>query len=387
MKRQRSRNRGGGGGGGGSGGGGNKPTHNVNRAFDSNGPEGVKIRGHAQHVFEKYQQLARDAQGAGDRVLAENHLQHAEHYFRLIRAVTPSRPASDIIGRDAFTSGIDIDFEDESGGQAAIAAAADAAAAAAAETAEAAESEGAAEPRADQPRSDQQRSDRGDYQRSDRSDSRDRYEGGRRDYRDNRSEGNRSDSSRSEGNRSEGGRSEGGRSEGGRQESARSEGRSDYRDNRSDASRSSEPRSAERPDYRGDNRSEGQRSERTREDRPRDERPRSERYSRDRYESRSERGGADPLAVVEPQATPLVQPEPAAPKPARSRSRSSAPRADAPAEGSTRVLRSHDGDVSHAPAFLQQRTELPATEPAAPAAPKRRGRPPRATVTEPAEEA
>ena len=67
MKRQRSRNRS-------SGGGGGKPQHNANRAFDSNGPDGVKVRGAAQHVFEKYQQLARDAQSASDRVLAENYL-------------------------------------------------------------------------------------------------------------------------------------------------------------------------------------------------------------------------------------------------------------------------------------------------------------------------
>ena len=80
MKRQRGRNRG--------GGGGNKPQQqNANRAFDSNGPEGVKVRGAAQGVFEKYQQLARDASSAGDRVLAENYLQHAEHYFRILNAM------------------------------------------------------------------------------------------------------------------------------------------------------------------------------------------------------------------------------------------------------------------------------------------------------------
>src|SRR6185295_2326004 len=117
MKRQRGRNRGGGG-----GGGGNKPTQNANRAFDSNGPEGSKVRGNAQHVFEKYQQLARDATSAGDRVLAENYLQHAEHYFRVVRAMQPTKPASEILGRDSFSSGFDIDFEDESGAQAAAAA-------------------------------------------------------------------------------------------------------------------------------------------------------------------------------------------------------------------------------------------------------------------------
>ena len=111
MKRQRGRNRSGGG----NSGGGGKPTQNANRAFDSNGPEGVKVRGNPQLVFEKYQQLARDANAAGDRVLGENYLQHAEHYFRLLRAIQPGRPPSEILGRDQFSSGYDIDFEDESG--------------------------------------------------------------------------------------------------------------------------------------------------------------------------------------------------------------------------------------------------------------------------------
>ncbi|MHB8528158.1 MAG: DUF4167 domain-containing protein [Caulobacteraceae bacterium] len=106
MKRQRGRNR--------SGGGGGKPQHNSNRAFDSNGPDGIKVRGAAQHVYEKYQQLARDAHTAGDRVTAENYLQHAEHYFRVMRAMQPQRPVAEIIGRDQFASGYDIDFEDES---------------------------------------------------------------------------------------------------------------------------------------------------------------------------------------------------------------------------------------------------------------------------------
>src|SRR3984885_7131221 len=112
MKRQRNRGRAGGGGGGEGGG---KPQHNANRAFDSNGPDNVKVRGAAQHIYEKYQQLARDAGSAGDRVLAENYLQHAEHYFRVLRAMQPLRPISEIIGRDQFASGYDIDFEDESG--------------------------------------------------------------------------------------------------------------------------------------------------------------------------------------------------------------------------------------------------------------------------------
>ncbi len=109
MKRQRGRNRGGSGGNNQGG----KPQHNANRAFDSNGPEGIKVRGAAQGVFEKYQQLSRDAASGGDRVLAENYLQHAEHYFRTLRAMQPHRPVSDIVGREQFSSGFDIDFEAE----------------------------------------------------------------------------------------------------------------------------------------------------------------------------------------------------------------------------------------------------------------------------------
>ena len=71
--RMRGRNRGG-------------KNHNpLTRVYESNGPD-VKIRGTANHIAEKYIQLARDAQASGDPVGAENYYQHAEHYFRLIAA-------------------------------------------------------------------------------------------------------------------------------------------------------------------------------------------------------------------------------------------------------------------------------------------------------------
>ena len=61
-------------------------NHNpLTRVYESNGPD-VKIRGTANHVAEKYIQLARDATASGDPVAAENYYQHAEHYFRLIAA-------------------------------------------------------------------------------------------------------------------------------------------------------------------------------------------------------------------------------------------------------------------------------------------------------------
>jgi len=56
-----------------------------NQTFDSNGPE-IRVRGNANQVLEKYLAMARDAQSAGDRISAENYMQHAEHYYRIINA-------------------------------------------------------------------------------------------------------------------------------------------------------------------------------------------------------------------------------------------------------------------------------------------------------------
>lgn len=56
------------------------------QTFDSNGPD-VRVRGNAHQVLEKYLQLARDAQAAGDRIAAENYYQHAEHYYRVINSM------------------------------------------------------------------------------------------------------------------------------------------------------------------------------------------------------------------------------------------------------------------------------------------------------------
>jgi hypothetical protein len=62
-----------------------KSQNPLSRSFESNGPE-MKIRGTPAHIAEKYLALARDAQSSGDPVLAENYLQHAEHYIRIIMA-------------------------------------------------------------------------------------------------------------------------------------------------------------------------------------------------------------------------------------------------------------------------------------------------------------
>lgn len=71
-RRQRSRNS-------------NRRSNGPNRSqvFDSNGPD-VRIRGTAHQIVEKYAALAKDAASSGDHPLAENYLQHAEHYQRII---------------------------------------------------------------------------------------------------------------------------------------------------------------------------------------------------------------------------------------------------------------------------------------------------------------
>lgn len=89
---------------------GRKGPNPLSRSYESNGPD-VKIRGTAQHIAERYATLARDATSAGDRVMAENYFQHAEHYGRIVAAAQGSfQPAQ--IERD-----YDETDEDAEGGE------------------------------------------------------------------------------------------------------------------------------------------------------------------------------------------------------------------------------------------------------------------------------
>lgn len=92
--RQRSRN------------GGRKHVNPLSRNFESNGPD-VKVRGNAAHIAEKYLQLARDAQSSGDSVMAENYLQHAEHYFRIVSSAQQAQNGQRPEGQS------DDDFDDD----------------------------------------------------------------------------------------------------------------------------------------------------------------------------------------------------------------------------------------------------------------------------------
>jgi hypothetical protein len=94
------------------GGGGGNPS---NKVLDSNGPD-IKLRGTPQTIAEKYMQLGRDAQSAGDSVAAENYYQHAEHYYRLWAASQPvgqSLQMSRKFGEEEFDENGDYIVEEE----------------------------------------------------------------------------------------------------------------------------------------------------------------------------------------------------------------------------------------------------------------------------------
>src|SRR5882757_2444190 len=117
-RRMRGRNNNGGGGGGNNNNNNNnrKGPNPLTRNYESNGPD-VKIRGSAQQIAEKYATLARDAQSAGDRVIAANYLQHAEHYNRIIAAAQAQMPIQNLQNnRDEFDDELDEDRDEQQDG-------------------------------------------------------------------------------------------------------------------------------------------------------------------------------------------------------------------------------------------------------------------------------
>ena len=66
----------------GRGGGGGGPPRSNNPGPGNR--QDNRQRGNAAQLLEKYKGLARDAQMQGDRVLTENYLQFADHYFRVL---------------------------------------------------------------------------------------------------------------------------------------------------------------------------------------------------------------------------------------------------------------------------------------------------------------
>ena len=78
---------------------GNRKTHNpLTRVYELNGPD-VKIRGTALSHCGEIRAARPRRVASGDPVSAENYLQHAEHYFRLI----PRRRSRSVRGAAALS--------------------------------------------------------------------------------------------------------------------------------------------------------------------------------------------------------------------------------------------------------------------------------------------
>mgnify|MGYP001265388948 CR=1 FL=1 len=65
---------------------------NGNLTFSRNGS--MNNIHNVEKTMQKYQQLAKDAQSNGDPVLAQNYLQHADHYLRRYNELNEKREGS-----------------------------------------------------------------------------------------------------------------------------------------------------------------------------------------------------------------------------------------------------------------------------------------------------
>ena len=67
----------------------NSLNNNGNMSFSMNGS--MNNIHSVEKTMQKYQQLAKDAQSNGDPVLAQNYLQHADHYLRRFNELNDKR--------------------------------------------------------------------------------------------------------------------------------------------------------------------------------------------------------------------------------------------------------------------------------------------------------
>tara|TARA_B100001057_G_scaffold455430_1_gene501957 strand:- start:193 stop:576 length:384 start_codon:yes stop_codon:yes gene_type:complete len=70
----------------------NNFNNNGNSNFNRNGS--MNNIHNVEKTMQKYQQLAKDAQSNGDPVLAQNYLQHADHYLRRYNELNEKRESS-----------------------------------------------------------------------------------------------------------------------------------------------------------------------------------------------------------------------------------------------------------------------------------------------------
>ncbi len=63
--------------------------------YENSKPRSPNGNRNYQQLFDKYNNLAREALSGGDRVAAEFHYQYADHYLRLMNERQSQRPAPD----------------------------------------------------------------------------------------------------------------------------------------------------------------------------------------------------------------------------------------------------------------------------------------------------
>jgi hypothetical protein len=118
--RQAGRRRGRGGNNNGGGGNGNGPRTNQGQRDNGNRIDS-RARGNANQLYEKYKNLASDAQRQGDRVNTEYYLQFADHYFRVLSETRnrfeeqnqQRRQQNDGYEAQAFTGSFDTGFDSQ----------------------------------------------------------------------------------------------------------------------------------------------------------------------------------------------------------------------------------------------------------------------------------
>jgi hypothetical protein len=89
---------------------GGRPGQSGSHRIEQGSRNEARVRGNAHQLLEKYKNLARDAAAAGDRILAEYYMQHADHYFRVLAEL---RPKDDHRPRPQnYTDGFGDDGED-----------------------------------------------------------------------------------------------------------------------------------------------------------------------------------------------------------------------------------------------------------------------------------
>ena len=70
----------------------NSLSNNGNMNFNRNGS--MNNIHNVEKTMQKFQQLAKDAQSNGDPVLAQNYLQHADHYLRRYNELNDKRESA-----------------------------------------------------------------------------------------------------------------------------------------------------------------------------------------------------------------------------------------------------------------------------------------------------